>query len=178
MAAIIKRLLISESRSDSNRCTPYRENPTNMTRTLTTSIHVRPAYASCRRSPYVATFRKPPTALYGPYCSQEKGLPTQPTTWLSDPQVRHQFLSQHSYWSSNESQTYADNRLLGLSGPYHWHAIGTFNTYSRVPTHRSLTDTGGGYPIENLRIVIALSPPFPFEGSIDLPNGPAWSQII
>jgi hypothetical protein len=37
------------------------------------------------------------------------------------------------------------NQLLGLPGPYHRHAIGTFNTCSRGPIHRSLTDTGGGY---------------------------------
>jgi hypothetical protein len=40
---------------------------------------------------------------------------------------------------------YVDNQLLGLPGPYHRHAIGTFNTYSRGPTHQSLTNTGGGY---------------------------------
>jgi hypothetical protein len=38
-----------------------------------------------------------------------------------------------------------DGRLLGLLGPYHQHAIGTFNICSRVPTHQSLTDTGEGY---------------------------------
>jgi hypothetical protein len=38
-----------------------------------------------------------------------------------------------------------DNQLLGLLGPYHRHAIGTFNTCSRGPTHRSLTGTGGDY---------------------------------
>jgi hypothetical protein len=76
------------------------------------------------------------------------------------------------------SQTSIDNRLLGLPGPYHWHAIGTFNTCSRVPAPRSLTDTCEGYHIENLRIATALSPPFPSEGSSDPPNGPARSQII
>jgi hypothetical protein len=45
-------------------------------------------------------------------------------------------------------QASADDRLLGLPGPYHLHVIGTFNTCSRVPTPRSLTDTGGGYHIE------------------------------
>jgi hypothetical protein len=35
--------------------------------------------------------------------------------------------------------------LLGLSGPYYRYAIGTFNTCSRGPTHRSLIDTGGCY---------------------------------
>jgi hypothetical protein len=32
-----------------------------------------------------------------------------------------------------------------LLGPYHQHAIGTFNTCSQGPTHQSLTDSGGGY---------------------------------
>jgi hypothetical protein len=76
------------------------------------------------------------------------------------------------------SQTSVDNRLLGLPGPYHRHVIGTFNTCSRVPTPRFLTDTGEGYHIENLGIATTLSPPFPSEGSTDPPNGPARSQII
>jgi hypothetical protein len=46
------------------------------------------------------------------------------------------------------SHASVDDKLLGLLDPYHQHAIGTFNTYSWGPTHRSLTDTGGGY---NLR---------------------------
>jgi hypothetical protein len=69
-----------------------------------------------------------------------------------------------------QSQASISDRLLGLLGPYHQHAIDTFNTYSRVPTPRSLTDTGGGYHIENLRIARILSPPFSFEGSTDPPN--------
>jgi hypothetical protein len=76
------------------------------------------------------------------------------------------------------SQTPVDSRLLGLPGPYHQHAIGTFNNCSWVPNPQSLTNTGGGYHIENLRIVTTLSPPFPSEGSTDPPNGPARSQII
>jgi hypothetical protein len=75
-------------------------------------------------------------------------------------------------------QTSVDNRLLGLPSPYHRHAIGTFNTCSRVPTPRFLTDIGGGYHIENLEIATTLSPSFPSEGSIDPPNGPVRSQII
>jgi hypothetical protein len=54
--------------------------------------------------------------------------------------------------TSNEivekSQASVDNQLLGLPGPYHWHAIGTFNTYSQGPTHWSLTDSGGGYNLK------------------------------
>jgi hypothetical protein len=65
------------------------------------------------------------------------------------------------------SQAPIGGRLLGLPGPYHRHAIGTFNTCSRVPTPRSWTDTGWGYHIDNFGIAIALSPPFPSEGSTD-----------
>jgi hypothetical protein len=65
------------------------------------------------------------------------------------------------------SQAPVDGPLLGLPGPYHRHVIVTFNICSRVPTPRSLTDTGRGYRIENLRIAIALLPPFPSEGSTD-----------
>jgi hypothetical protein len=78
-----------------------------------------------------------------------------------------QFLSQHSHWSSNESQTSVDSRLLGLPSPYHRYATSTFNTCSRVPTPQSLTDTGRGYHIENIEIATALSPPFPSEGFTD-----------
>jgi hypothetical protein len=45
--------------------------------------------------------------------------------------------------SSGEKSTPVDNWLLGLLGPYHRHAIGTFNTCSRGPTERSLINTGG-----------------------------------
>jgi hypothetical protein len=37
------------------------------------------------------------------------------------------------------------HRYFSLLGPYHQHTIGTFKIYSQGPTHRSLTDTCGGY---------------------------------
>jgi hypothetical protein len=43
------------------------------------------------------------------------------------------------------SQTPDNDQLLGLSGPYHQDAIGTFNTCLRGPTEQSLIDTTGGY---------------------------------
>jgi hypothetical protein len=69
---------------------------------------------------------------------------------LIDPRVRTQLLlpsQPMKQW--RQRQTSINGRLLGLLGLYHQHAIGTFNTCSRVPTPRSLTDTGGGYHIEN-----------------------------
>jgi hypothetical protein len=43
------------------------------------------------------------------------------------------------------SQASVDSKLLDLPDPYLWHAISTFNTYTRGPTHRSLTDTVRSY---------------------------------
>jgi hypothetical protein len=79
---------------------PIGENPTNMTHTLPMPVHVRLAYASCGRSPYVATFREVPTDLDRSHCSWEKGLPTQSTARrLIDPWVNTQLLSWTSQWS-------------------------------------------------------------------------------
>jgi hypothetical protein len=83
MAVTNKRLLISESRGDSNRCTPCRGNPINKTRTLPTPVHVRPTYAFCGRSSYVATFRESSTGLDG-CTAPEKNAPdstSQPGTY-------------------------------------------------------------------------------------------------
>jgi hypothetical protein len=127
---------------------PAGENPTNTTCMLPTPVHIRLAYTSYGRSPYVATFRKSSTGLDG-CTTPEKSAPdsTSQPDWV----VRGTHLS----FSPNTtieivhlSQAPADDRLLGLPGPYHRHAIGMFNTCSRVSTPRSLTNTGGGYHIE------------------------------
>jgi hypothetical protein len=47
---VTKRLLISESHADSNRCTPYRGNLIHVPCMLFTLVHVRHSYASCRKS--------------------------------------------------------------------------------------------------------------------------------
>jgi hypothetical protein len=60
-----------------------------------------------------------------------------------------------------KSQASVDNRLLGLLGPYHRHAIGTFNTCSRGSTDRFLTDTGGGYNLGGADLSRTHSPTFP-----------------
>jgi hypothetical protein len=157
---------------------PAGENPTNKTRTLPTSVHVRPAYAFCGWSPYVVTFHTDPTELDRFTAPEKKRSQLHPQPGWVVHRTRLSFSPNTVIEAVHLSQISVDNRLLGLPGPYHRHAIGTFNTYPRVPTPRSLTDTGGGYHIENLIISPALSPPFPSEGSTDLPNGLARSQII
>jgi hypothetical protein len=76
-----------------------------------------------------------------------------------------------------KSQAFIDNRLLGLPGPYHWHVIGTFNTCSQGPTHRSLTDSGGGLQPWRCRLSTYHSPTFPIGGPHFSPKGPAQSHF-
>jgi hypothetical protein len=100
MATTNKRLFISESRGDSNQCTPCRGNPTNMTRMLPTPVHVRSAYASYGWSSYVATFHTDQTELDRFTAPEKKCSRLHLPTRLSDPRDPPQFLSQHSHWSS------------------------------------------------------------------------------
>jgi hypothetical protein len=75
-------------------------------------------------------------------------------------------------------QASVDNTLLGLLGPYHWHVISTFNTCSWGSTHRSLTDTDGGYNL--IAVGLPHHTPRPFQ-PINLhfsPKGLTWSQDI
>jgi hypothetical protein len=158
---------------------PAGENPINTTRTLLMPVHVRPAYASYGCSSYVQPFIQSPTDLNRSIAPKKKGSRHNPQH-VGRP--IHGFVPSFSPTTANgatmKSQASVDNRLLGLPDPYHRHAIGTFNTCSQVSTSRSLTDTGGGYHIENLKIATALSSPFPSEGSTDPPNGPARAQIF
>jgi hypothetical protein len=144
-----KRLLISESHGDSNRCTSCREK---FDQHDTYASHASPCTLGVCFLWVVPVRGNLPQAtdrVGRSHCSWEKGLPTQsPARRPTDPWVHTQFLSWANQWSSGESQTSINSRLLGLPGPYHRHAIGTFNTCSRGPTEQSLTDTGGGYNLE------------------------------
>jgi hypothetical protein len=59
----------------------------------------------------------------------------------------------------------------------HQHAIGTFNTFSRGPTYRSLIDIGGGYSIEDADFTH--STPWPSQPTVlpFPPMGPARSPV-
>jgi hypothetical protein len=128
---------------------PTGENPINMTHTLPAPVHVRMLYASCGQSPYVATFHDSSTDLDGSQCSWEKSSRHNPqhAGWP----IRG-FVLSFSPKPTNEvvglTQASIDDKLLGLLGLYHQYTIGTFNTYSRGSTHRSLTDTCRGYSLE------------------------------
>jgi hypothetical protein len=178
MAVTNKRLLIFESCCDSNWCTPCRGKPDQ---------HDTYASRASPRTPSVCFLWAVPVHDNLLWVTDRVGRILQlsrksaPNSTSQPGWVAHGTCLSFSLKTVIEavglSQAPVEDPLLGLSDPYHQHVIGTFNTCSRVPTPRSLTDTGGGYHIENLGIATALSPPFPSNGSTDLPNGPAQSQI-
>jgi hypothetical protein len=133
-----------------------------MTRTLPTPVHVCQAYASCRWSPYMATFHEPPTELYRVTASEKKGSRHNPqhAGWSIRGSVPS-FSPEPTNEAVEKAKTSINNRLLGLSGPYHWHAIGMFNTCPWGTTEWSLTDTGGGYNIGGVDLLHTHSPTFP-----------------
>jgi hypothetical protein len=110
--------------------------------------------------------------------------PTAPVKKGSQHNPKHVGWSIRGYISSfspepvNEaggvSQAPVGDQLLGLPGPYCRHAIGTFNTCSRVPTHRSLTDIGRGYNLGGTSFPHTHSPTFPTNCAhfplVDLPG--------
>jgi hypothetical protein len=107
MTVTNKRLLISESRDDLNRCRPCRGKPDQHATRFPRSVHVwsRTIRISC--GPHIATFCETPTDLDGSHCSREKGLPTQSTACrLTNEAV-------------GLSQASVDHKLLDLLGPYH-----------------------------------------------------------
>jgi hypothetical protein len=160
---------------DSNRCTPYKGNLTNTPH----ASHAWSAYGLDHM--YLTRFMHSNLSLATnsvgqSHYSWETRLPTTfPTRWLTDPYVWTQFpLNQRR---SGESQASVDGMLLGLMSPYLWYAIKMFNTCSWGPTHRSLTDTDGGYsfwgagfPHHTLRPSQPMVCHFP-------PKGLVWSQV-
>jgi hypothetical protein len=175
MAAMNKRLLISESHDDLNRCTPCRGKPDQHDMYAS---HANPGTLNIRflrAVPVRNNISWIVNRVGRMHYPWEKSAPdsTSQPGWV----VRGTHLS----FSPNTtikavrlSQAHVGDRLLDLPSSYHQHAIGTFNICSRVSTPWFLTDTVGCYHIENLRIATSLSPPFPSEGSTDplmIPSG-------
>jgi hypothetical protein len=86
MTVTNKQLLKSESRGNSNRCTPYRAKP-DQHATLPTPVHASPVYAFCRQSPYVTTFHWLPQSQNRPLHPEEilatKDRLAQPSSWVT-----------------------------------------------------------------------------------------------
>jgi hypothetical protein len=92
-----KRLLISKSHGDSNRCTPYRGKPDQLDTCFPRSVSVGPSTINTSRGPRVATFHVSSTGLDG--CTAPKKMCSQLhlSARLSGLRDLPQFLSQHSH---------------------------------------------------------------------------------
>jgi hypothetical protein len=172
MAATNKRLLVSESHGGSNWCTPCKGKPDQ---------HDTYAFNASPRTPDVRFLRAVPIRGNLSWVIDRVGrillLPrksapdsTSQPSWVAHG-TRLSFSPNTVIEAVGLSQASVDDRLLGLPGPYHRHAIDTLNICSRVPTPQSLTDTGG-LPHRTLEIAIVLSPPFPYECSTGPPKWP------
>jgi hypothetical protein len=145
-----KRLLIFESRDDLNRCISYKGKPDQHD---TTASHSSPRMPGVRflwavpirgnLSRVINRFGRIPLLLRK-MASDTIHSTAADRSGGSVPSFSPKQINE----SVDLSQTTVDDKLLGLLSSYHQHAIDTFNTCSRGPTHRYLTDTCGGY---NLR---------------------------
>jgi hypothetical protein len=141
-----KRLLISESRGDSNRCTSYRGSLIHTSCMLLTLVYVHHSYAFCGHSPYMVTFHADPIELDEYTSPKKKFSRLHLSARLSGPWDPPQFLSQHNHWSSAlKLHICWWISYIGLLSPCHQHVISTSKTCSRGPTHRSLIDQCRGY---------------------------------
>jgi hypothetical protein len=149
-----------------------------MTRTLPTPVHVRPTYASCGRSPYVATFREAPTDLDRSLCSREKGLPTQsPARRLTDPRVRTQLLSWTSQWSRGRKPSSWRCPTTKFTRPIS-PACDRYVQYLLMGANRTvLNQHRRGLQPWRCRLTTYPLPDLPDQLSPLSPNGPAWSPF-
>jgi hypothetical protein len=113
-----KRLLISESHGDSNRCTPRRGKPDQHATHFPCSFHVWSVTIRISRGPHIATFHTVVNRFEQIYCIQEEWPPTQSTTHRpTDPWVRTQHLSHNSQWSSGKKSSFCWQLTARLTGP-------------------------------------------------------------
>jgi hypothetical protein len=137
MTATNKLLLISESHGDSNRCTPYRWKINQHVTRFPRSVRVWSKTTRISRGPQIWTDPTAPEKKRSRHNPQHAGWPIRGSVPSFSPEPTNEV--------GGVSQASVGDQLLGLPGLYHRHAISTFNTCSQGLTHRSLTDTGGGY---------------------------------
>jgi hypothetical protein len=125
-------VLISKSRDNSNRFTPYKRKLNQHVIHFSRSVHIWPSTIYISHGPHIATFHEVVNSDEQRHCSREKWLPTQSTVRrLTDPWVCTQFLSRASHWSNGGKITLCWRQTTRLNGPIYQHVIGTFNTCSR-----------------------------------------------
>jgi hypothetical protein len=112
-----KRLLISESHGDSNRCTCYMGKSDQHATRFPRSVRVWPSTICISCGSYMATFHTVVNIFEQIYCPWE-GLPTQSIAHqLTDSRVRIQLLSHNSQWSNEKKSIFCWQPTPRLIGP-------------------------------------------------------------
>jgi hypothetical protein len=93
MTATNKRLFISESRSDLNRCTPCREKPDQHATHFPHSVRVWSKTIRISHGPHIATFHTAVNRFEQINCPQEEGLLIQSIAHRLTTQISHLFMS-------------------------------------------------------------------------------------
>jgi hypothetical protein len=173
-----KWLLISESHSDSNRCTPCRENLINTPHIF----HSRSMYGPWPYISHVVHVSQPFTShQYGwtDALLPRKSVPnsTSQPGWVARGTCLS-FCSNATTEAVRLIQAPINDKLLDLLSPYHQHVISTFNTFSQGPTHRSLTDIGGDYNLGGAGLPHYTPRPSQLMVLRFPPKGLALSQVI
>jgi hypothetical protein len=118
MTVTNKRLLISESHDDSNRCTPCRGKPDQHETCFPRSVHVWFKTIRISRGPHIATLREVVNRVEQGHCYREKGLLVQSTArQLIDLWVHTHFLSLANQWSSRGKVKHLLTMATRLTGP-------------------------------------------------------------
>jgi hypothetical protein len=144
------RLLIFESHGDSNRCIPCRGKPNTHD---TYASHASPRALLVRflwPVPVRGNLSLAINSVGRTLLLPRKGAPDAIPSMSAEPSVGPppSFSLNTTIEAVMKAKHLLKNGYNGLLGPLHQHVICMFNTFSREATHRSLTDTCGGY---NLR---------------------------
>jgi hypothetical protein len=176
MTATNKQLRIFESHGDSNRYTLCWGKPDQHAMYASHSSPRTPCVHFPRAVPIRDNLSLAPTkSKQAPTPGRSLGNQRQTSPAIILGGIIHPPMRQP--WSRGERfQPNGYTATLALD-PYHQHVIGTFNTCSREPTHRSLTDIGGGYNLGGVGLPHTHSPTFPTSCLPFPPKGPVRSLV-
>jgi hypothetical protein len=179
-----KRLLISESHDDSNRCTSCKKKFDQHATCFTRSVRVCLSTIRISRGSRIAIFHESSTGLDGCTASKKKCSRLHLSIRLSGPWDPSHFLSQHNHWSSAhhwsivlKPSTYwrQTTRLTRLISP----ACDWYVQYVLMGINPSVLNRHR-QGLQSWRYQLATShfPTFPINDLHFLPKSPARSQVI
>jgi hypothetical protein len=124
MIAMNKRLLIFESRGDSNQCTPYRGKHDQHATRIPRLVCVWSKTICISHNQRISIFHTVVNKFEHIQCPWEEGLLTQYTTRrLTEPRVHTQALFHNSQWSIGKKSSFCwqlTNRIIGPINTIMW----------------------------------------------------------